>query len=150
MNDSADYKILDRKKFAAAMVIPLGLVAVGVWVSLDWFAQYLEGLAALAEDEPQRVAATVKQLTRALAVVNGIVLFSFSALIIWHGRRGLRTAAMPPKGSWILEGQRTWAGEPALRIARFTIAVGAMLAVIGIPSTWLLWRLGDTLLGSGA
>ncbi len=65
-----------------------------------------------------------------------------SILNIWHGWRGWRTASMPPKGTWILEGQRKWTGESAVRIAQFTITVGALLAVL---SPFILWSLGDTL-----
>jgi hypothetical protein len=52
---------------------------------------------------------------------------------------------MPPKGSWILEGQRIWTGESAVRVAQFTIVVGALLAVLAVVSSLILWSLGDTL-----
>jgi hypothetical protein len=145
MKEPTEYRVIARSKFAAAMVIPLGLVAVGVWAGLDFAAQYMDRVAELVEAEPQRAAATLTQLVRLLAVANGLVLFSLATLIIWHGRKGWRTAAMPPKGSWVLEGQRVWQGEAALRIARFTMIVGVMLAVLAVVSSLVLWGVGDTL-----
>ena len=145
MQDSAEYRVIDRKKFAVIMVVLLSIVAVGVWVSLDRLAQYAAQMEALAAAEPLEAAATLTQLARTLAILNGIVLSSLATLIIWHGRRGWRTASMPPKGSWILEGQPTWTGESAVRIAQFTIVIGALLVVLAVAGSLILWSLGDTL-----
>jgi len=127
------------------MAVLLGVVAIGVWVSLDRLAEYAEQLEELAAAEPLEAAATLTQLLRTLAILNGMVLSSLAILIIWHGWRGWRTASMPPKGSWILEGQRTWTGRSAVRIVQFTITVGALLGVLAVVSSLILWNLGDTL-----
>jgi hypothetical protein len=82
-----------------------------------------------------------------LAVLNGILLAVLAVLIIWHGFRGLRTASMPPKGSWILEGQRIWTGQSAVRIAKFMITVGALLVALAVISSLILWRIGDMFQG---
>ena len=144
MQNSTDYKVISRKKFAISMVILLSIVSVGVWVSLDRLAEYGKELEELAVTEPIKAAATIKQLTRTLAVLNGIVLSSLAILIIWDGWRCWRSESIPPKGSWILEGQRTWTGESAVRIAKFKIAAGVLLGVLGFASSLILWRLGDT------
>ena len=144
MQNSANYKVINRKKFAIIMVILLSIVAVGVWVSLDRLAEYGEDLEELAVTEPLEAAATLKKLTRTLAILNGIVLSSLAVLIIWHGWSGWRSESMPPKGSWILEGQRTWTGESAVRIAKFKVAAGILLGVLGVASSLILWHLGDT------
>ncbi len=141
MQDPAQYKVLDRKKFAVVMVVLLSIVAVGVWVALDHFAKYAEQLQELAANDPAEAAATATQLLRTLAISNGLVLGSLSILIIWHGWRGWRAESMPPTGFWILEGQRTWAGEPAVRIAKFTIVVGVLLGVLAVASSLILWNL---------
>ena len=146
MQDSANYRIIGRKKFAVIMVVLVSIVAVGVWVSLDRVAEYGEELQELAATEPLEAAATLTKLMRTLAILNGILLSSLALLIIRHGYNGWRSESMPPKGSWILEGQLTWTGEPAVRIAKFKIAVGALLAVLGVASSLILWNLGDTLL----
>jgi len=145
MQDSAEYRVIDRKKFAVVMAVLLSVVAVGVWVSLDHLAEYAEKLEELAAAEPLEAAATLTRLMRTLAILNGIVLSLLAILIIWHGWRGWRTASMPPKGSWILAGQRTWTGKSAMRIAQFTITVGALLGVLALVSSLILWSLGDTL-----
>ena len=144
MHDSAEYRVMNRKNFVVIVVILLSLVAVGVWVGLDSLAEHLEQLEEFAAAEPLEARAILTQLWRSLAILNGIVLSFFAALIIWHGWRGWRTASMPPKGSWILEGQRTWAGDSAVRIAKFTIVVGGMLAVLGVASSFILWGVGDS------
>jgi len=144
MQDSAEYRVIDRKKFAVIMVVLLSIVVVGVWVSLDRLAEYAEKMEALAAAEPLEAAASLTQLARTLAILNGIVLSSLATLIIWHGRRGWRTASVPPKGSWILEGQPTWTGESAVRIAQATIVIGALLVVLAVASSLILWNLGDT------
>lgn len=145
MQNSADYRVIDRKKFAFMMAILLSVVALGVWVSLDHLAEYAEHLEELTATEPLEAAANFTQLLRTLAILNGIVLSLLAILIIWHGWRGWQTASMPPKGSWILEGQRTWSGESAVRIAQFTTTVGALLGVLTVISSLILWSLGDSL-----
>ena len=141
MQDSIEYKVIGRKKFAVIMVIVTSIVAVGVWVGLDHLAAYREHLEKLTAVEPEKAGAILTQLLRTFAVLNGLVLTGLAALIIWHGWCGWNTASMPPKGSWILEGQRTWIGEPAVRIAKFTIVVGVMLLVIGVASSLILWSM---------
>lgn len=144
MQDSSQYRVVDRKKFAVVMVVLLSLVAVGVWVSLDHFAQYAEQLERLTVTDPAGAAAIATQLMRTLAILNGLVLGSLTIIIIWRGWSGWRAESMPPTGSWILDGQRTWTGESAVRIAKFTIVVGALLGVLAVASSLILWSLGDT------
>ena len=138
MQDSAEYRVIDRRKFALIMVVLTGFLAVGVWFGLDRVADYVEQLEELNANEPLEAAVTIMQLLRTLAILNGIVLSSLAILIIWHGWRGWQTTSMPPRGSWILEGQRTWSGEPAVRIARFTITVGALLGILAVASSFIL------------
>ena len=126
------------------MVILTSIVAVGVWVSLDRLAEYREQLQELALTEPLKAATTLRELTRTLAVLNAIVLSSLAVLIVWHGWSGWRSEFMPPKGSWILEGQRTWTGQSAVRIAKFKIIAGILLGVLAVASSLILWGLGDT------
>jgi hypothetical protein len=144
MHDSANYKVIDRKKFAVIMVVLVSVVAVGAWLSLDYLAEYGEELQELAETKPLETAAIVTQLTRIVAILNGVLLSTLALLIVWHGLRGWRSEFMPPKGSWILEGQRTWSGEPAVRIAKFKIVVGMLLGVLAVASSLVLWDLSDT------
>ena len=142
-DDLSTYRIFDRKKFVVIMAVLLSVVAIGVWVGLDRLADYVKQLEVLTATDPAKAAAIVTQQLRMLAVLNGILLAVLAVLIIWHGLRGLRTASMPPKGSWILEGQRTWTGQSAVRIAKFTITVGALLVVLAVISSFILWRIGD-------
>ncbi len=129
----------------ALMVVLLTVVAVGAWFTLDGVAEYTDKLKELATTEPNVAAAMISQLLKTISVVNGVFLLILTVLIIQHGLRGWRTAAMPPRGSWILAGQRTWSGEPAIRIAQFTITVGALLGGLAVISSVILWNLGDTL-----
>ena len=145
MQDSAEYRVINRKKFVVMMAFLLSVMAIGVWFSLDRLAEYMDQLEELTAAEPLEAAAAIMQLLRILAILNGIVLSLLAILIIWHGWRGWRTASMPPKGSWILEGQRTWSGESAVRISRFTITVGTFLGALAVFSSLILWNLGDTL-----
>ncbi len=143
MQDSTEYRVVDRKKFAVVMAVVLSVAAVAVWVGLDRLAEYSKQLEELAEAEPREAAAILTQLMRTLAILNGAVLSSLAILVMWHGWRGWRTASMPPKGSWILQGQRIWTGKSAVRIARFTITVGGLLGVLAVISSLILWSLGD-------
>ena len=145
MQDSADYRIIDRKKYAVIMVLLISLLAVVVWFGLDRVAEYVKELEELTANGPLKAAATIMQLLRTLAILNGIVLSLLSILIIWHGWRGWRTKSMPPRGSWIVEGQRTWSGESAVRVAKFKITVGVLLGILAAFSSFFLWGLGDTL-----
>lgn len=146
MQDLSNYKVVDRKKFAVIMVALLSAVSIGVWVSLDRLAEYATQLRELVLADPAHGAQVVTSVMRVVAMANGVVLSSFATLIIWHGWKGWRTASMPPKGSWILEGQRTWSGEPARRIAMFTVVVGVLLAVLAVASSLTLWDMSDMLI----
>jgi hypothetical protein len=150
MQDSADYRVFNRKAFVVIMVILLSLLTVGTWTGLNRLADYSEKLEARIAANPAEAEAILTQLLQTIAIINGLVLSLFAALIIWHGSKGWRTASMPPKGSWILEGQRTWSGESAVRVAKFTIAIGAILAVLAVMSSWMLWGMGDTFLDQTA
>ena len=134
---------MDRKRFAVVMVVLVSIVAVGVWISLDRIAEYAKQLENLAVTDPAAAAATATQLMRTLAILNGLVLGSLTVMIIWHGWSGWRAEAMPPPGSWILAGQRTWTGESAVRVAKFKIVVGALLGVLAVASSLTLWNLGE-------
>lgn len=146
MHASAKYRVIDRKKFAVAMVVLLSAASVGTWVSLDRTADFAARLAEVVRADPIQGARTVTQVMRFVAILNGIVLSSFAALIIRQGWKGWLTASMPPAGSWVLEGQRTWAGEPAKRIAKFTVVIGALLLILALATSWTLWGMSDTLI----
>ena len=141
-NDLSEYRIFSRKKFVVIMAVLLTPVAFGVWVGLDHLADYGKQLEKLAATDPAEAAAIVTQQLRMLAVLNWVLLAGFAVLIIRHGLRGLRTASMPPKGSWILEGQRIWTGQGAARIAKFKITVGVLLMVLATIGSAMLWRIG--------
>ena len=143
MQDSTEYRVIDRKKFAFVMAVVLSVAAVGLWLGLDRLDDYSKELERLAAAEPLEAAAIFTRLTRTLAILNGIVLSSLAILIMWHGWRGWRTGSMPPRGSWTLQGQRIWTGRSAVRIARFTITVGVLLGVLAVISSVILWGLGD-------
>ena len=145
--DLSAYRIFDRKKFVVIMAVLLGLVAAGVWVGLDRLADYAKQLEELTVTDPGKAASIVTQQLRMLAVLNGILLTVLAVLIIWQGLKGLRTASVPPKGSWILEGQRIWTGQPAVRIAKFTITVGVLLVVLAVVGSLILWRIGNMFQG---
>jgi len=137
------YRIFDRKKFVLIMAVLLSVVAVGVWVGLDHLADYAKQLEELTATDPAIAAAIITQQLRMLAVLNGILLTLLAVLIIRHGLRGLRTTSMPPKGSWVLKGQRIWTGQSAVRIAKFTITAGTLLEILAIISSLILWHIGD-------
>ncbi|AGA91630.1 hypothetical protein Thimo_2938 [Thioflavicoccus mobilis 8321] len=145
MGRSAEYKVLSRKTFTVTLAILLSLVAVITRVGLDQLAAYEEQLERLAAAKPVAAAEILSRLLRAFVVLNGAVLAGLTTWIIWHGWRGWRTESMPPKGSWIIEGQRTWTGRAAVRIARFIIAMGGLLGVLAVASSVILWRLADSL-----
>ena len=145
--DLRSYRVFSRKKFALIMAVIMGVVAVGVWIGLDHLAAYARELDELVVADPEKGAEIVRQQLRRLAILNGMFLTALAGLIIRHGSRGLQTASMPPKGSWVLEGQRIWTGLPATRIARFTIAVGAILLVLALASSLVLWRIAEEMFG---
>ena len=145
MQESGNYRVIDRRIFAIIMVALLGVISVAAWLGLDRIADYFEQLERLAGTDPHAATAAISRLVRTLAIVNGIVLSSLAALLIRYGWKGLRTASMPPKGAWILEGQRSWSGEAAVRIARFMMAVGGLLGILAAASSLILWNLGSDL-----
>ena len=144
-DDKGAYRVFDRKKFVVIMAILVSVVAVSVWIGMGHLAEYERQLKELAAADPTEAAAALTQLLQTLAVVNGIMMSLLAIGVIWRAWRGWRTASMPPKGSWILEGQRTWTGAPAKRVAQFKIAVGLLLWGLAVVGSLILWSLGDTL-----
>ncbi len=144
MQESAQYRVIDRKRFVLVMVVILSVIAPVAWIGLDHFADYTQRLQNLAETDPAKAAAAATQLVRKLAVINALLMCSLTAIIIWYGLRSWRAKSMPPPGSWILEGQRTWSGESAVRIAKFAIAVGALLGILAVAGSAILWSLSAT------
>ncbi len=145
MHEPTQYRILARHHFVIAMIALICPLAVGVWLGLDQLDSYLAKLEQLAATAPNEAGLKLKQFGESIAIANAVVLTLFAALIIRHGWRGWQSQAMPPRGSWIIEGQRTWAGEHAVRIAQFTVAVGVILMILGVASSALLWDLGRSI-----
>ena len=141
MTKPVEYREFSRKKFSVLMAVLVCIFGAGTWMTLDSLAAYMAELENLAEIDPACAAEKTSRLLRILAGFNGILLLSLSVLILVHGWRGRRTATMPPRGSWILAGQRTWSGEAAVRIAGFTIVAGILLGVLALASSATLWYL---------
>ena len=138
------HRVMSRKKAAFIVAVFLSILTLGVWHGLNWVDDSFQRLQELTTAEPVAGGEALSKWLRNLAVVNGIVLSLLAALVIWHGWRGMKTESMPPKGSWILEGQRVWTGLSAMRIAKFTIAVGLLLGLLAVISCLIIWRFGDT------
>jgi hypothetical protein len=51
---------------------------------------------------------------------------------------------MPPPGSWIIEGQRIYAGSAARRRGRILLSVAGALALLAAGMFVSLWKLAAT------
>lgn len=146
-DDEHDYRIIARTRAAAIVALVAAGGALVVWLATGWMASYAEQMGTLFDRDPERARAELVRDVRIVAIVTATLLFALAAWLWRYGIRSMRCRAMPPPGSWIVAGQRTWTGEAAVRRAQLLLAASAVVLLLGLVAAAMMWRLPGVLLG---
>jgi hypothetical protein len=141
MGRSSTYRRLTRTQAAAILAALAGLGALAIWAATQWADVYAVRISDLASASPEQAAEVLGRHLRVLAALNALVGWVIAAYVAWYGYRGLRTAALPPPGAWILEGQRVHEGSAAVRRAKLLMLLGGAIALLSAGMSLTLWRL---------
>ena len=146
-DEESDYRIVARTRAAALIAAIAALGALAVWLGAGWMQAYAEHMGALFDSEPDLARSALVRDVRIVAVVTAALMILLAAWLCRFGITSLRSRAMPPAGSWIVEGQRIWTGEAAVLRARVLLAASAILLLLGLVTAAMMWRLPDVVLG---
>ncbi len=143
MNQSS-YRVLTRAKAAWIGILLLAAAAVIVWFVIQKMRASTADLGVLLDQSPAQATAEVVRRVRIYAWLYGGSLLGIAAWIAWMAMRVIRTERMPPPGSWIIEGQRTYEGSAAARRGRILLYFAGALALLAGGLFVTLWRLAGT------
>ena len=146
--DYGSYRIVSRRAAIASMFLIGCLGGITVWFGLSWVELYSDQISGLIESNPDQARVKTIRDLRVLAVGIGVSMCALAALIFRYGIKGLRTQSMPPRGSWVIEGQRVRTGPDAEFYAKLLLVMSVLLFLLGIVSTTLLWVVSTSIQAS--
>lgn len=139
------YRVLSRAKAAGIGILLLAAAAAVAWFAIQWMNESKVEFERLFEQTPEQAAREIMYRVRLYAWLYGGSLLAIAAWLAWMATRIIRTARMPPPGSWIIEGQRTWEGDAAVRRGRILKYVAGALALLACGLFTALWVLAGTI-----
>lgn len=142
------YRIVSRKTAIVLMVVVISVSAVVVWFGLTWVELYSDRMSQLIDGSPEQARAKMTRDARLIAGATGATTLALAAFLFWYGLKSLRTQSMPPRESWVIEGQRIRTGPDAVFHAKLILVMSAILCLLGIVAAAMLWRLPGALLAN--
>ena len=139
------YRVVPRAKAAGIGVGLLVAAAIVVWSAIRWMNTSTAEFERLFEQTPEQAALEIVRRLRLYAWLYGGSLFAIAAWIGWMAARIIGTQRMPPPGSWIVDGQRTWEGDAAVKRGRILRTVAIALALLACGLFVTLWKLAGTI-----
>ena len=139
------YRVLSRTRAMGIGVVLLATVAAAVWFAVRWMNASADEFARLFEQTPEQGALEIVRRLRMYAWLYGGSFLAIAAWTAWVATRSIQSGRMPPPGSWIIEGQRTWQGEAAVKRGRILRVVAGVLALLAGGMFLTLWRLAATI-----
>jgi hypothetical protein len=143
------YRVLPRAKAALIGALLLASATVIVWFVIQKMRASTADLGVLLDQSPEQAAAEVVLRVRIYACLYGGCLFAIAIWIAWIAMRVIRTGRMPPPGAWIVQGQRTWEGNAAVKRGKFLAYFAGALAMLSASLFAALWRLAATVMDTG-
>lgn len=138
------YRVVPRATAAAIGVLLLAVSAIVVWFAIQKMRATTAALTLLYEQAPEQAMVEVVHRVHFYAWLYGSSLLAIALWVAWTAFRAIRSQSMPPPGSWIIEGQRTHAGDNAVRRGRILLCCAAVLALGAGGLFVMLWRLAAT------
>ena len=142
------YRTVSRKTAIALMVAVISLGALAVWFGLIWVESYSDRMSQLIESSPDQALAKLMRDSKLIACVAGVTTSALAAFLFWYGLKCLRTQSVPPRESWVIEGQKIRTGPDAVFRAKLLLVMSVILCLLGIVVAVMLWRLPIALLAS--
>ena len=130
------------------MVVVISLSALAVWFGLIWVESYSDRMSQLIESSPDQALAKLMRDSKLIACAAGVTTSALAAFLFRYGLKSLRTQSVPPKASWVVEGQRIRTGPNAVFHAKLILVMSAILCLLGIVAAAMLWRLPSALLAN--
>ncbi len=143
------YRVLTRAKAAWIGILLLAAAAVIVWFVIQKMRASTADLGVLLDQSPEQAAAEVVRRVRIYAWLYSGSLFAIALWLAWMASRVIRAGRMPPPGAWIVQGQRTWEGDAAVKRGKFLGYFAGALAVLSAGLFAALWRLAATVMDTG-
>lgn len=132
MDEQSEYRVLGKSRAVALFAALSALGAGALWMTLRAIEsrtrEILEAPGRMTEHAQTDVGALIDLFAWVLAGP----LIALAAFVAWTGYRGLAARALPPPGSWIIEGQRIRRGDDAVRASRYLIAMSVVIALMGV------------------
>ncbi len=129
----ADTKLRRR---ALGLVIALGVLGV---VAIYVFAQFLQGLQALANESPEEALERFGAFLRVFLAVTSVSLMLISGWVARFSLKALQAKQFPPPGTRVIRDTRVMCGAQARRKAILGLVLAAILAVCGVLVPWQVW-----------
>ena len=145
---SPPYRTVTRKTAILLIVLVTGVGAVIVSLGLAWVDNYSGEMADLVDRDPNRARIEIVRDLKIAAVATGACTCALAAFLASYGVKGLYTRSMPPRNSWVIEGQKIRAGNDALLSAKLVLVSSAVILLLGIAAAVILWRLPVELLAA--
>lgn len=142
------YRTLTRKTAVLIFVLVIGVGALGVWLGLLWVEQYANQMSELIDSSPERARIKLAGDLKLVAVATGAILWALAAFLFWYAVKSLRTQSMPPRNSWVIEGQPIRTGAGAVFRAKFLLVASVVIGLFGIVGAAMLWHVPIALLAS--
>jgi len=139
------YRVVPKAKAAGIGIGLLVVAAIVVWSAIRWMNASTVEFERLFEQTPEQAAMEIVRRLRLYAWMYGGSLLGIAAWIAWMAARIIRTQRMPPPGSWIVEGQRTWEGGAAIKRGRCLAYFAGVLALLAVGLFVTLWMLAGTI-----
>ena len=142
------YRTVSRKKAITLMILVIGLCALAVWFGLIGVELYSDRMSQLIDSSPDQARAKMMRDAKLIAGATGATTSALAVFLFWYGLKSLRTQSVPPKESWVIEGQKIRTGPDAVFHAKLILVLSAILCLFGIVAATMLWRLPGTLLAN--
>jgi hypothetical protein len=144
------YRVLPRVRAMAIGIAIVAAATIGAWFAIRWMQESSTEFERLLEQTPEQAALEIVHRLRLYAWLYGGSLLAMAAWIAWMAARIIRTQRLPPPGSWIIEGQRTWEGDAAVKRGKILQIVSVVLALAACGLFAMLWKLAGTIRVPGA
>jgi hypothetical protein len=141
--------VRNRRYWLTRLLVIAGALACGIALQAP-VTRYLESLQALAATDPAQARAELAAIFRfpmlglfAATGALGVHLFAAS-------RRARQLGIFPPPGRLFAGSTRRFEGDAARRVARFLIAISAVLVVASLAGAFVSWQIAEQLIACRA
>jgi len=134
----------DKKLRGIILMVLILAAAVGCLIIL-YFKGLLADMEVLAEHSPDRAVDKISGVLRALALAMGGSILFIAVYLAYFSQRVWKTAQFPPPGTRVIKDTRLITGAAAKRRGAIGLILAAVIGILGIIISVLMWRLVSSL-----